>query len=179
MPLPPWDPLLVWRLHWRWAASAYLTVLALSHGIGHPEMHESTWHPNNGQKKSEEVSAREPEQMGMMKSLCVMSKLTIVSTAIPVKPNLDSVKDFLLAARKPQYLKLTPNIKNKSIHVHMGSISGNRLLHNREYSFPDLLTGTQESSMSCVKSSIKDIGNVFKRIIDRQKQTARVVGILG
>lgn len=31
--------LLVWGLHWRGAASADLAVLALSHGLGHPEMH--------------------------------------------------------------------------------------------------------------------------------------------
>lgn len=31
--------LLVGGLHWRGAASAYLAVLALSHGLRHPEMH--------------------------------------------------------------------------------------------------------------------------------------------
>lgn len=39
-PLPLlWGLLLVGGLHWSGAASAYLAVLALSHGLGHPEMH--------------------------------------------------------------------------------------------------------------------------------------------
>lgn len=40
LPLPPLrGPVLVRGLHRRGAASADLTVLALSHGLGHPEMH--------------------------------------------------------------------------------------------------------------------------------------------
>lgn len=41
LPLPLlWGPFLVRGLHWRGAASAYLAVLALSHGLRHPEMHQ-------------------------------------------------------------------------------------------------------------------------------------------
>lgn len=40
LPFLPQGPLLVWGLHRSGAASAYLAVLALSHGLGDSEMHE-------------------------------------------------------------------------------------------------------------------------------------------